>query len=117
MTVLPGPVATARNRLRTGDLAEPAMAVAFLVGLALAPFHWAGVVVGGVLLGLTAPTVRRALVLGLTYGLTVVTLFAGWLLLQGAFGKVAAMGQLAMVTVAFGLLLPALAAVAVRGLT
>lgn len=117
MTLLPGPVEAARRRIRTGDLAEPAMVVAFLVALALPPLHWAGVVLGGALVGLTASTVRRALVLGLTYGLLVLFLFAAWLLFQGAFGKFAAMGQLALVTVAFGLLLPPLAAVAARGLT
>ncbi|MHB9286042.1 hypothetical protein ACKVMT_03265 [Halobacteriales archaeon Cl-PHB] len=117
MTMLPDPLATARRRIRTGDLAEPAMALAFLVALVLAPLHWAGVVLGGALVGLTAPTLRRALVLGLAYGLVVLFLFATWLAVQGAFGKFAAMGQLALVTVAFGLLLPPLAAVAVRGLT
>jgi len=117
VSLLPRSVAVARARIRTGDLADPAMAVAFLLGLVLAPLHWSGVIVGGALLGLTAPTVRRALVLGLTYGLVVLFLFAVWLLFQGVFGKFVGIGQLALVTVVFGLVLPPLAAVGVRGLT
>lgn len=93
------------------------MAVTFVLGLILAPLHWTGLVIAGGLLGLTAPTVRRAVVLGTTYGLVLLGLFAVWLVVHGALGKFLAMGELALATVALGISLPLLAAGAVRGLT
>lgn len=78
--------AAERERLavvRTGKLADPALLVATVVGLASITLHWAGVVLGGALVGLLASSVRRAVAAGLTFGLLVVVVFGGWATLRG----------------------------------
>ncbi|MFC7227018.1 hypothetical protein N0B31_06355 [Salinirubellus salinus] len=101
--------------LREGDRADLVLAGAFLVGVVLGSVHWVGLVAGGALVGLAAPTLRRAFLSGLYLGGTVLLLFALWLLLVGTFGKWAAMGQLTLLSVGASLLLPPLGA-GIRGL-
>lgn len=62
--------------VRTGGFADAATSVAWLVGLLATVAHPAGVVVAGVLLGVTATSVSRAVAAGATFGVAVVAL--GW---------------------------------------
>lgn len=105
-----------RDSLRFGRLREPALLVATLVGLAASTVHWSGLVLGGVLVGLIARSLPRALVNGLTFGLVVVLAFGGWLVAVGALSTWATTGLLALVSVASAFVLPALGALAVRSL-
>jgi hypothetical protein len=101
--------------LREGDRAETLLLAAFVVGLALSVVHWAGLVAGGVLVGVAAPTLRRAFLSGLYLGGTVLLAFVVWLVLVGTVGGWAAMGELTLLSVAAALSLPTLGA-GVRGL-
>jgi hypothetical protein len=101
--------------LREGDRADVLLTAAFVVGVLLGTVHWAGLVAGGVLVGLAAPSLRRAFLSGLYLGGTVLLLFALSLLVVGTFGKWAAMGQLTLLSVGASLALPPLGA-GVRGL-
>lgn len=101
---------------RESDRAEPALAVAVVVGLVATAIHPAGLVVGGVIVGLLAPSLSRAFVLGLTFGLVVLFAWALVLVWFGTFGAVATAVPLVYVAVGSALGLPALGAVAVRGL-
>jgi hypothetical protein len=103
------------TELRAGPLADRLTLAAFTVGVVLGPLHPAGLVAGGVLVGLVAPTLRRALLFGLYLGGLVLLVFALSLLLVGTLGPVAGMGQLTLLSVAVGLGLPTLGAVGVRG--
>lgn len=99
---------------RTGDLA---LLVAVGGGLAASTLHWGGLVLGGLLVGLVAPSFRRAVLHGLYFGGTVLVAFGLYLWLLGGLGAYAAMGQVFFLSVAIGLLVPPLAAGAARGLT
>ncbi|MFB6188402.1 MAG: hypothetical protein ABEI57_00825 [Halapricum sp.] len=101
--------------IRTGPRAELMTAVAFVLVLPLAAVHWLGLVAAGAIVGLTAATTRRALVLGVFLGLFVVLGFVGWLWLAGALGKAVATGQLFGLSLAVGFTFPILGA-SVRGL-
>lgn len=101
--------------LRAGDRSDLLLAGAFLVGVVLGSVHWLGLVAGGVLVGLAAPTLRRAFLSGLYLGGTVLLLFGLWLLLVGTFGRWATMGQLTLLSVGAALALPPLGA-GIRGL-
>lgn len=101
--------------LREGDRADLVLCGAFLVGIVLGSVHWGGLVAGGVLVGLAAPSLRRAFLSGLYLGGTVLLLFALSLLLVGTFGRWAGLGQLTLLSVGSSLLLPTLGA-GVRGL-
>lgn len=101
--------------LRTGPLADRLTLAAFAVGVVIGSIHPAGLVGGGVLVGLAAPTLRRALSFGLYLGGLVLLVFALSLLLAGTLGPVAGMGQLTLLSVAVGLGLPTLGALGVRG--
>jgi hypothetical protein len=105
----------ALTALRNGDRAEPLLFVAFAVGLALSAVHWSGLVAGGVLVGLLAPSIRRAILYGLYLGATVLFVFVLSLLLFGALGRWAALGQLTLLSVVLGLAFPTLGA-GIRGL-
>lgn len=80
--------------------------LAVVAGLVVASVHWVGLVVGGALVGLVASDLLRALLAGLGFGLLAVTLWAGSLWWVGSLGAVLAMGELALVSVAIGLLTP-----------
>lgn len=103
------------TELREGDRADLLLAGAFVVGLVVGSVHWVGLVIGGVLVGLVAPSLRRAFLYGLYLGGAVLVVFVCWLLLVGTFGKWAGMGQLTLLSVVSGLALPTLGA-GVRGL-
>jgi hypothetical protein len=101
---------------REGPLADRLTLLAFAVGLLLGVVHPAGLVAGGVLVGLAAPSLPRALLFGLYLGGLVLLLFAVSLLLAGTLGPVAAMGQLTLLSVVVGFALPTLGALGGRGL-
>jgi len=84
-------------------------------GLALATVHWGGLLAGGALVGFSQPTLRRALVAGLAFGVVVLLAMAGQFALAGTLGQYLAMGQLLAVSVAVPLVAGPLGAAA-RGL-
>lgn len=92
-----------------------AMAGALLAGLALATVHWAGLFVGGALVGWTWPTLRRAVIGGLAFAVLALVAFALWLVVAGSLGDVLGTGQLLLVAVATPLVLGPLGALS-RGL-
>ncbi|WP_255195927.1 hypothetical protein [Halorarius litoreus] len=101
---------------RESDRVEPALAVAFVVGLVATAVHPAGLVVGGALVGLFARSLSRAFVLGLTFGLAVLVAWALVLLWFGTLVAVATAVPIVYISVAAAFGLPALGAVAIRGL-
>lgn len=76
------------------------MVVAILVGLVAAALHWAGLFLGGALVGLAAETRKRALLAGLGFGVLVWVVFAATLLASGDLGQYLAMGQITVVGLA-----------------
>jgi len=85
------------------------------VGALLATVHWSGLLVGGALVGLAWPTLRRAVTAGLGFGVAVVAVFALELALSGSLAPAVGMGPLAVVPVLAALVAGALGAT-VRGL-
>lgn len=104
------------TELREGPHADRLTLAAFAVGVVLGAVHPAGLVAGGVLVGLVAPSLARALLFGLYLGGLVLIVFAVSLLLAGTLGPVAGMGELTLLSVAVGLAFPTLGAVGMRGL-
>lgn len=101
--------------LRSGPRSELVSAVAFVLALPLCAVHWSGLVVGGALVGVLAPSLRRALMTGLFLGIVSLAGFAGWLWLSGVLSKALATGQVFALTAAITLLFPILGS-SVRGL-
>ncbi len=110
-------MAASLDGLRQHDRVETFVLAAVVVALVATTVSWWGLVLGGVLVGLLAPSLRRALVLGLYLGFTVLVAWLVYLLVVGALDPYLGMGALFYLSVAVPLVLPALAAVAVRGLT
>jgi hypothetical protein len=106
-----------RGWLQTGARADVALVVAFSLGLVAAVVHWSGLLVGGILLGLVAPSVRRAVLTGVYLGVMVVVTFSLYLFAIGALTAYLSMDAVALASVGLGIALPALAAGATRGLT
>lgn len=102
------------ERVRT-DRATHAVAltVAVLVGVALAWFHWFGLVLAGVLVGIVSPSLWRAVAGGVVVGLAVLIVFA--LTLGDALGPTLEMTPIVWITAASALGLPVLGSL-VRGL-
>jgi hypothetical protein len=92
-----------------------ATAFATLVGLAAGTVHWSGLLVGGALVGLARPTLRRALVAGLGFAVLVLVAAAVEFALAGVLDRSLAMGPLLWVGTAIGVVAPVLGAT-VRGL-
>lgn len=99
--------------LRTGPHAETALALAFVVGLLATTVHWIGLVLGGVLVGLLAPSTSRATVLGFEFGLTVLVTYAAVLLWYGVLGAVFGAFPLSVGLIAIAVGLPTLVAAVV----
>jgi len=102
--------------LREGPVADRPTLAAFAAGLVLGVVHPAGLVAGGVLVGLVAPSLRRALLFGLYLGGLVLLVFGVSLLLAGTLVRVAGFGRLTLLSVVVGLVLPTLGALGIRGL-
>lgn len=93
------------RRVRTQPRAHRlALAATVVVGLALAWIHWLGLLVGGALVGFVAPTVRRALLAGVGFGLVVLVVFA--VTLGSSVGKALAMAPASYLAIGAALGLP-----------
>jgi len=113
-----GPLARLRSGLwwlREGPRADQVTVLAFVLGTALGAVHWAGLFVGGALVGVVAPSFTRAVQHGLYLGVLVLGLFVGALWLYGSLSAYLAMGQVLYLNLATTLLLPPLGAT-LRGL-
>lgn len=89
-----------------------ATAGAIVVGLAVVWVHWLGFVVGGALVALLQPSLRRGLLAGLGFGLLAWLVFAGWLATTGDLSLYLGMGRVFALSAAIpfvGSLLGALA--------
>lgn len=85
---------------------------AVAVGLVAAQVHWLGFVLGGALVALGQPSLRRGLIAALGFGLVAWLAFAARLAAAGDLGLFVGMGQVLAVTTAIplaGSLLGALA--------
>ncbi|WP_396613027.1 hypothetical protein ACH9L7_07125 [Haloferax sp. S1W] len=108
---------SALSDLRTGPRADLALFVATVVGVAAASVHWAGLVVGGVLVGVLATSVSRAGVQGLTFGGVVLAIHVAFVWWAGALDAQLSTGILFVLTIAVGFALPTVAAVGARAVT
>lgn len=120
MSYLTPAALTGLRRRREGELALAAFVlglVAVLVATLVAAVPpGAGLVAGGLLAGLAADSLWRALQFGLYFGGLVIVVWAVALVLFGVLGAVAAATPLSLLALVLGFALPALSAVAVRGL-
>lgn len=105
---------TTLTDVRTGRYAELAFILATVIGLAAASFHWAGLILGGVLVGLLSSSVRYAVVSGLTFGGLALALQAALMWWYGGLDAYLAGGVLLVLTVAIGFALPTLGAIGAR---
>lgn len=101
---------------RGGDRVDVAVALATIAGVAATAIHPAGLAVGGGLVGLLAPTLPRAFALGIGVGLTALLAWSVVLAWVGTLVAVATAAPLVYIALGAGLGVPALSAVAVRGL-
>ncbi|NLV11416.1 hypothetical protein GOC74_15925 [Halomicrobium mukohataei] len=92
-----------------------ATVLAGTVGALLATVHWSGLLAGGALVGLAWPTLRRAVLAGLGFGIAVVALFAFELALGGSLVATLRMGVFGLVPVVVPVVAAPLGAT-VRGL-
>jgi hypothetical protein len=81
------------------------MGVSAVVGLAVAWFHWVGLLVGGVLVGALARSWSRALAAGLGFGLLAWVVFLAVLSDAGRLAAYWGSGQLLYVSLAIPLVL------------
>lgn len=88
---------------------------ALAVGLGFATLHWSGLLVGGALVGLAQPTLRRALLAGLGFGVAALVVAAVRFALAGTLAGVGGTWPLVAVGVAAALVAGPLGASA-RGL-
>jgi len=88
--------APVRRRLVTVGVAALALAVVWV--------HWLGFVLGGALVALVQPSLRRGLLAGLAFGVVAWLAFAGWLAFTGDLARYLGMGQVLAVSTAMPLL-------------
>jgi hypothetical protein len=92
------------NRWRAFRTAEhwrwATMVTAIGIGLIASSIHWAGLFLGGALVGLAAATRGRALLSGLGFGVLVWVVFALSLVASGDFGQYLGMGRILGVSIA-----------------
>ena len=105
---------TTLTRLRNGRRAEVALALAFSVGLLATTVHWAGLVIGGALVGILSVSTARAAVLGFEFGLVVLVAYAFVLSWSGVLGAVFGTFPLSVGLVAVALGVPTVTAAVVR---
>ncbi|MFC7239260.1 hypothetical protein ACFQS4_13665 [Saliphagus sp. GCM10025317] len=109
-----GASTTARATLARVRTERPIHLLALLVavglGLVLSWLHWTGLVAGGVLVGLVARSLLRALGYGLGFGLVVLVVFA--FVLGGGRGPALEMAPAIYLTVGAALGLPVLGSLA-----
>lgn len=76
---------------------------AVVLSLAVVRFHWLGFVLGGALVALVQPSLRRGLLAGLGFGVLAWLAFAGWLAVTGDLSRYLGMGQVLAVSTALPL--------------
>ena len=86
------------------------MVAAIAVGLVAAWLHWAGLFLGGALVGLASTTRGRALLAGLGFGVLVVAIFVTTLFVGGDLTQYLAMGQIVAISLALPPVVAAFAA-------
>lgn len=85
------------------------------LGALLATVHWSGLLLGGALVGLAWPTLRRAVVAGLGFGVVVAGVFVVEIAIAGSLSSVLGMGVIGAIPVLVPLVAGPLGAT-VRGL-
>lgn len=95
---------------------ESAMVVGFIVGIVVGSLHWVGLVVAGLIVGIVAPSMWRAIQYGLYVGGLVLFAFALWLIWMGSLGRAFVMGELTALALIVTFALPTVAAGGIRGL-
>lgn len=97
-------VAALRERLevvrRDPEIRRLVVGVGALLGFLLAALHWLGFVLGGALVALAQPTIRRGLLAGLAFGALSWLVFVAWLTFLGAGFVYAGMGELVALSAA-----------------
>ncbi|AUX08663.1 hypothetical protein AArcSl_1025 [Halalkaliarchaeum desulfuricum] len=88
---------------------------AAIAGVGLASAHWIGVVIGGAFVGLLARTVPRGVLAGAAFGLFVWLVFAGTIIVDGAWEPFLATGGFVALSAAIAVALGAFGGLA-RGL-
>ncbi len=100
--------------IRRGRAADAAAALAWIGGAAATAVHPAGLAVAGVLLGLVASSVERAVAAGASFGMSVAAAGVLWLAVTGASPPTA--GFTAVEALGLALLGPPTVAAVVRAL-
>lgn len=80
------------------------------VSLPVVWWHWIGLPIGGLLLGISAPSLRRAIAYGFGFGGVVLVAFGARLWTNGTLTAVIATGELVGLSALLGLVLPAVTA-------
>lgn len=100
--------------IRTGRFADLASSLAWFAGLIATFVHPTGLVVAGLLLGLTASSWERAFAAGAAFGVTVVAAGVAWLVVAGSLPVAI---SVAPALIAFlSLVVPPVVAVALRSI-
>lgn len=74
--------------VRSGRFADAATAFAWIIGAAATVLHPAGLAVAGLLLGVVATSVERAVASGASFGVVVVAAGIGWFVTTGSLPPV-----------------------------
>jgi hypothetical protein len=74
-----------------------------LVAFAVVTVHWLGFVLGGAVVALAQPSLRRGLLAGLAFGVLAWLAFAGWLAFTGDLARYLGMGEVLAVSTAIPL--------------
>jgi len=100
--------------VRRGRFADAASALVWIVGAAATVLHPAGLAVAGLLLGLLASSVERAVAAGGSFGIVVAAAGVTWLAVTGSLPPL--FGLAPVVLLALSLLAPPTVAAVVRTL-
>lgn len=100
--------------IRDGRFADAATALAWVGGAAATIAHPAGLVLAGLLLGVVATSVERAVAAGASFGIVVVAAGVVWLAVTGSLPPTQGFDPIALLAVA--LLVPPTVSAVVRAL-
>ncbi|MFW5911276.1 MAG: hypothetical protein ACOCSD_04810 [Halolamina sp.] len=98
--------------IRTGRFADAATALAWIAGAAATVVHPAGLAVAGLLLGVVATSVSRAVASGASFGIALVSVSVVWLAVTGTAPPTTGLGLFEATAAA--VLAPATVAATVR---
>lgn len=113
-----GPSGTVRHWLqwiRDGSRSDLVTSVGFLLAAAIGTVHWIGLVAGGIIVGFSASSMRRAFVLAVYLSGFWLLSFVGWLWFAGVLTRAVATGELFGLSIALAVVLPLVGA-SIRGL-